>query len=106
VKSASGRSNLTFALSALLCGFTLAEVNYARLGPQAQLAVFAGIGLVLCFLNVPLIKGTPNTTLMRVIDGLLVTLTIVCCGYIVWQTEPAFASSTSRSNAAGSGKAN
>jgi len=93
VKSASGRSNLTLALSALLCGFTLAEVNYARLGPQAQLAVFAGFGLVLCFLNVPLVKGKPNTTVMRVVDGLLVALTIACCGYIVWQTEPAFASS-------------
>jgi TRAP transporter 4TM/12TM fusion protein len=93
VKSVSGRSNLTLALSILLCGFTLVEVNYAQLGPQAQLAVFTGLGLVLCFLNVPMVKGRPVTRLTHAADITLALLTLACCAYIVWQTEPAFAAS-------------
>jgi TRAP transporter 4TM/12TM fusion protein len=91
VKSESGRSNsaLTLVLSVLLCGFTLVEVNFARLGPQAQLAIFTAFGLVLCFLNVPAVKGT-STPLTRGLDVVLAALTLGCCGYIVWQTEPAF----------------
>lgn len=93
MKSVSGRSNLTFALSALLCGFTLVEVNYARLGPQAQLAIFTAFGLILCFLNVPMAKGRPASTLTRIVDATLALLTLGCCAYVVWQTEPAFAAS-------------
>lgn len=95
MKSASGRSNttLTLVLSVLLCGFTLVEVNYARLGPQAQLAVFTALGLLLCFLNVPMVKGKPSTGLVRAVDVTLALLALACCTYIVWQTEPAFASS-------------
>lgn len=91
MKSESGRSNsaLTLVLSVLLCGFTLVEVNFARLGPQAQLAIFTAFGLVLCFLNVPAVKGR-SSTLTRAVDVALALLTIACCGYIVWQTEPAF----------------
>ena len=89
MKSASGSSNtLTLILSALLGAFTLAEVNYPQLGPQAQLAVFAGLGLILCFLNVPLRKGGTRGP----IDVALAGLALACCAYIVWQTEPAFAS--------------
>ena len=50
----------------MLCTFTLAEVNYPHVSPQSQLAVFAMLGLVLCFLNKPLhrrfakVKGLPN----------------------------------------------
>ncbi len=92
MKSESGRSNstLTLLLSVLLCGFTLVEVNFARLGPQAQLAIFTAFGLVLCFLNVPAVKGKA-TTVTRSLDIGLAILTLACCGYIVWQTEPAFA---------------
>jgi len=93
VKSVSGRSSLTLVLSVLLCGFTLVEVNYAQLGPQAQLAVFAGLGLLLCFLIVPAAKGVSPTALTRAIDVTLGLLALACCSYIVWQTEPAFASS-------------
>jgi len=93
VTSESGRSSVTLFLSVLLCGFTLVEVNYAQLGPQAQLAVFTGLGLVLCFLNVPVKKGLSPTPLTRAMDITLALLTFACCAYIVWQTEPAFASS-------------
>ncbi len=84
---------LTLALSAVLCVFTIVEVNYARLGPQAQLAVFAALGLVLCFLNVPMSKTRSPSTITRGIDVLLALLALGCCAFIVWQTEPAFASS-------------
>lgn len=93
MKPASGRGNLTLVLSALLCGFTLVEVNYARLGPQAQLAVFTGLGLVLCFLNVPFTRGRTPSPVTRTLDITLAALTLFCCAYIVWQTEPSFSSS-------------
>ena len=43
------RNRLNVALGALLCVFTVSEVNYARLAPQSQLAIFAGLGFLLCF---------------------------------------------------------
>ncbi len=83
---------LTLALSGLLCAFTIAEVNYPRLSPQAQLAIFTGLGLVLCFLNVPAVKGRPATWVGRGLDIGLAILAAACCAYIVWQNEPAFLS--------------
>jgi hypothetical protein len=45
------------ALNSLIAGFlilfTLWEVNYPLLQPQSDLAIFAMVGLVLCFLNFP-----------------------------------------------------
>lgn len=83
----------TFALSASLCAFTLAEVNYPRLSPASQLAVFALLGLVLCFLNVPAAPRFGESKLTRALDGALILATFLSCGYVVWQTEPAFAAS-------------
>ena len=40
-------------LSVVLCLYTLAEVNFPRLRPQSQLALFVMLGLVLCFLRHP-----------------------------------------------------
>lgn len=101
MKSVSGRSNLSFALSALLCAFTLVEVNYARLGPQAQLAIFTAFGLMLCFLNVPMVKGRPVSPVTRAVDVTLALLALGCCVYVVWHTEPAFASSWTDSRSLG-----
>ena len=39
-------------LGIFLCLFTLFEVNYNLLQPQSALAVFVGVGLALCFLDV------------------------------------------------------
>lgn len=83
----------TFALSASLCAFTLAEVNYPRLSPASQLAVFALLGLVLCFLNVPAAPRFGESKLTRALDGALILATFLSCGYVVWQTEPTFAAS-------------
>jgi TRAP transporter 4TM/12TM fusion protein len=87
------KASATFALSALLCAFTLAEVNYPQLSPASQLAVFALLGLTLCFLNVPASARFGSSKLVRALDGLLVLATVASCGYVVWQTEPMFAAS-------------
>jgi TRAP transporter 4TM/12TM fusion protein len=65
-------------------------VNYPILAPQAQLAVFAAFGLVICFLNVPIHPTLKNHALAKVGDILLALLAAVCCGWIVVQNEPSF----------------
>jgi TRAP transporter 4TM/12TM fusion protein len=72
------------ALAVALCLFTLVEVNYPQLTPQSQLAVFAGLGLALCFLGRPLGRGP------RGLDGLLAILAAGICLYVVVQTQPMF----------------
>ena len=47
------RNRLIPVLSAVLCLYTLTEVNFPRLRPQSQLALFVMLGLVLCFLKHP-----------------------------------------------------
>lgn len=83
-------STLTFGLSLALCVFTVAEVNYPRIGPQSQLSIFALFGLVLCFLNVPMAPALKGVRAARALDLLLAALAAACCGYVVWQTEPVF----------------
>ena len=85
-------SVLVLALSALLCLFTAWEVNRPTFGPQSTLAVFAALGLVLCFLRHPLHPKLKDVRALRVVDGLLVLATLFSCGYVVVQTEPLFAS--------------
>ena len=75
-----------------LCLFTVAEVNYPFLRPQARLAVFAMLGMVLCFLNIPLHPRLEGKATARGFDLLLVVLTVLCCGFILVQTEPVFES--------------
>ena len=69
------------ALAVILTAFVLAEVNYPTLGPQSQLAIFAGLGLLLVFLHR---KQHPG------IDVLAVVATLFCFGYILTQDEPLF----------------
>ena len=83
---------LVRALSLLLCGFTLFEVNYPRLTPHAQLAIFAMIGLVLAFLTIPARKQWKTQNPARAIDWGLAAATVFVCGFVVVQTEPAFES--------------
>jgi len=64
-------------------------VNYPHLAPQSQLALFALIGLTLCFLNVPAARPLTGRA-GRALDVTLVVLTVVCFGYVFVQTEPAF----------------
>ncbi len=88
--SGLGSRGLTAGLGVALALFTLAEVNYPRLSPQSQLAIFATLGLVLCFLTTPLHPRLAQRRLPRLLDRLLVLLTVLCGAYMVVQTEPAF----------------
>jgi TRAP transporter 4TM/12TM fusion protein len=82
---------LTRALSLILCGFTLLEVNYPQLTPMSQLAIFAMLGLVLCFLNVPAHPRLRGYATARAVDMLLALAAVLVCAYVVVQTEPRFA---------------
>ena len=86
------RQLVTRGLSVLLCVFTLAQVNYPVLSPQSQLAVFVLLGLVICFLNVPVRPSLADHPVARASDIVLALLATACCGWIILQTEPAFES--------------
>ncbi len=82
--------NVNRALGAILCLFCAVEVNYPRLGPQSQLAIFALLGLLLCFLNIPLHRRLADSRPARLFDLVLAGASVVCCVFVVIQTEPAF----------------
>ncbi|MEM9553749.1 MAG: TRAP transporter fused permease subunit [Acidobacteriota bacterium] len=93
----SGARDLTIrdvtvrALAVALCVFTVFEVNYPHLRPQSQLAIFAGLGLALCFLVFPLhprLRGR----LVAAGDWLLAAASLAVCAYVVAQSEPALSS--------------
>jgi TRAP transporter 4TM/12TM fusion protein len=67
-------------------------VNYPHLSPQSQLAIFAGLGLLLAFLNRPLHPSLEGNRALRGLDVALAASAAAICGYVVVQTEPAFAS--------------
>ncbi len=74
----------------VLCLFTLLEVNYPRLTPQSQLAIFAMLGLTACFLIYPVHPRFADSVLARRLDLLPLLASNFCCLYIVVQTEPMF----------------
>jgi TRAP transporter 4TM/12TM fusion protein len=76
---AAGRPLLTAALATALALFVLVEANVPLLPPLAELAVFAGLGLVLCFVGTPGGGGR----LGQVGDAALAVAAAVCCGYLV-----------------------
>jgi TRAP transporter 4TM/12TM fusion protein len=78
------------ALGVTLCLFTLSEVNYPLLGPQGQLAIFAGLGLVLCFLGRPVHPKLGHCKPFAVVDWLLASLALVVCLFVLIQTQPLF----------------
>ncbi|MCP5115236.1 MAG: TRAP transporter large permease subunit, partial [bacterium] len=86
------RQHAVRGLSIALCLFVLAEVNYPHLRPQSQLAIFALLGLVLCFLHFPVTPRLKDKTWSRALDLLLATLTAGVCGWVVVQSEPIFES--------------
>lgn len=92
-------------LGVLLCLFTLVEVNYSLMQPQASLAVFVMFGLVLCFLTFPTHPRLAGSLTAKSADMILAILSVVCCGYVIIQTEPRFqeywASGLSLGNRAG-----
>ncbi len=86
------RARLGWVLGGLLCLFVLAEVNYPRLAPQSQLAIFAMLGLFLCYLNRPLHPSLRDHRAVRGLDLVLGLAAAACCAYVVVQTEPLFES--------------
>ena len=84
------RQTVTRVLAVGLCVFTLVQVNYPILAPQPQLAVFALLGLVICFLNVPIHPNLKNHPAARAGDLVLAGLATVCCGWILVQNDPFF----------------
>jgi len=73
-----------------LCVFTLVQVNYPLLAPLPQLALFALLGLVICFLNVPLHPSLKNHPVAKASDVVLALLAAACCGWVMMQNEPYF----------------
>lgn len=84
------RQLVSRVLAVALCAFTLAQVNYPVLAPQPQLAVFALLGLVICFLNVPVHPSLKDNAVAKASDILLAVLATVCCGWVLVQNEPFF----------------
>jgi TRAP transporter 4TM/12TM fusion protein len=80
-------------LSVALCLFTLAEVNYNWLQPQSSLAVFVGIGLMLCYLTTPIHGKLKGNKFFSAFDTVLSLAAGACCAYVVVQTEPSFKTS-------------
>lgn len=83
---------LVTILGVVLCLFTLFEVNYNQLQPQSALAVFVMIGLVLCFLVFPIHPRLKDVKILRWMDLVLAAAVVVCCSYVILQTEPLFKS--------------
>jgi TRAP transporter 4TM/12TM fusion protein len=84
------RRHLIRGLSVVLCLFTLAEVNYPFLRPVPQLAIFALLGLAICFLHFPIHPRWKDSPVARAGDYLLAGLAAVVCGYVAVQNEPIF----------------
>ena len=77
-------------LSVALCLFTLVQVNYPILAPVPQLAVFALIGLVICFLTIPIHPTLKDHAVARASDLVLAVLAALSCGWVLVQNEPMF----------------
>ena len=78
---------LLFRILAILLGlFILIEVNHPQLAPQAQLAVFALLGLSLVFLKYPI---HPKKSL-PILDLIFVLAVVFCFGYVFTQTDARF----------------
>lgn len=84
--SRDGRSLLVAALATALTLYVLVEVNMPLLPPLAELAVFGGLGLVLCFLGTAGAAGKQSGGWRLAGDALLAVAAIVCCGYLVVQS--------------------
>jgi TRAP transporter 4TM/12TM fusion protein len=83
-------SRLNAVLGGALTLFVLAEVNYPQFGPQAQLSLFALLGSVLCYLNVPAHPRLADRPAARRVDRGLAVLAALTFGYVVVQTEDLF----------------
>ena len=79
-------------LAVLLSLFVLAAVNFNLFDQQPNLALFGMLGLVLVFLRLPLAKCCPDNLPSRIINFVLIGLTIAVFSYIFIQSERLFES--------------
>ena len=93
------RQVLIRATALALPVYALAEVNYPRLQPQTQLAVFALLGLALCFL-VRRDEGDAGTA-RTLLDFALALAAAAVCAYVAVQNEPVFSSLWSNATSLG-----
>jgi TRAP transporter 4TM/12TM fusion protein len=77
-------------LAAALTLFVLFEVNYPRLTPQGNLAIFALLGSVLVFLKYPAHPRFAKSTAFQLLDFVLMIAVVICFGFVLLQSEPAF----------------
>mgnify|MGYP002641677804 CR=1 FL=1 len=70
-------------IATALAVYVLIEVSIPMLPPLAELSVFGGFGLVLCFLG----TKPAESRLARITDCALAIAAAVCCGYLVMQSE-------------------
>lgn len=70
-------------IAAALAVYVLVEVSIPLLPPLGELAVFGGFGLVLCFLG----AKPAASRLGRIVDIILAVAAVICCGYLVVQSE-------------------
>lgn len=82
------RNLVVTLLGVALCLFTLVEVNFPQLQQQSALAVFVMLGMAICFLVYPAYKPLEKNIFSRAIDVSLAIGTVVCCGFVIVQTEP------------------
>lgn len=84
------RGWIVLGCSVLICLFTLVEANYPSLTPQSQLAIFAMLGIVICFL-----KGAPSPDAgpaWRIVDFAWAAVAVFVCSFVVLQSEEFFRS--------------
>jgi TRAP transporter 4TM/12TM fusion protein len=97
LRSGSGAHPFLVGLAATLAIYVLVEANIPSLSPLAELAVFGGLGLVLCFLGGGMAPGNaahgppPGMSRSgfsrgRIIDIGLALAAAVCCGWLVVQS--------------------
>ena len=65
-------------------------MNYPRLAPHSQLALFAMLGLILVFLKYPVHPRMADKPAFQVLDIVLAAAVLLCFGYVIVQTEPLF----------------
>jgi len=81
------RSAVAKACALLLPLFVLLQVNYPTLRPQTQLAVFAGLGIIACFL-----RPREGDGVRTLVDLILALASALVFAYIAIEVEPTFSS--------------
>ena len=84
------RALLIPTIGVVLALYTLVEVNLALVEPQARLAIFAMLGIVVCFLHFPFAKRFKESPVSQTVDLVWAALSVVVFGYVIVQSDPVF----------------